>query len=320
MYLFDKEHFLFKNQVLQLGETPEHEPVLSGALTPTPEYLALLTTGKPYLPEYNTNFPAKHITTEMEWEDLILEPEVLKEVKQIEAWLKHGDTLMNDWGMKKKIKPGYRSLFYGSSGTGKTLCATLLGKSLDMPVFKIDLSMMVSKYIGETEKNLRKVFDKAENRDWILFFDEADALFGKRTSTKTSNDRYANQEVAYLLQRIEDFPGVVILASNMKDNIDEAFARRFQSMVEFPIPKQTERLQLWQTAFSSKCELESEVDLTMIAQEFEVTGGTIMNVSRYSSIEALQRNSSTILNQDILTGLRKEFRKEGRVWPLAVRR
>ena len=148
----------------------------------------------------------------MAWDDLVLDDLVHEQVQEINTWLEHGATLMSDWGLYRKIKPGYRSLFYGPPGTGKTLTASLLGKTSGRDVYRIDLSMVVSKYIGETEKNLSKIFDTAENKNWILFFDEADSLFGKRTATNSSNDRHANQQTAHLLQRVEDFPGVVILA------------------------------------------------------------------------------------------------------------
>ena len=175
---------------------------------------------------------------------MILDYQVEAELEEINTWISSGKTIMEDWGLSRFLKAGYRSLFYGPPGTGKTLAATLLGKKNRMDVYRIDLSMIVSKYIGETEKNLARVFDLAENRNWILFFDEADALFGKRTSTNTSNDRHANQEVAYLLQRIEDFPGIIILATNLRSNIDEAFSRRFQSVVYFPMPTPELRLSL----------------------------------------------------------------------------
>ena len=150
-----------------------------------------------------------------------------------EVWVKYGERIRKEWGLESRIKPGYRALFYGPSGSGKTFTATLLGKEVGKDVFCVDLSMVVSKFIGETEKNLSHVFEVAENKDWILFFDEADALFGKRTNVKDSHDRYANQEVAYLLQRVENYRGLVILSTNFKSNIDEAFARRFQVMVPF---------------------------------------------------------------------------------------
>src|SRR5690606_1665724 len=152
---------------------------------------------------------------------------------------------MKDWGMEKRLNPGFRVLFHGPPGTGKTLTASLLGKYTGKEVYKIDLSMVVSKFIGETEKNLANLFDKAENKDWILFFDEADALFGKRTNVRDAHDKYANQEVSFLLQRTETYAGLVILATNFKNNIDDAFARRFQSHIYFPSPAFGERLKIW---------------------------------------------------------------------------
>ena len=243
----------------------------------------------------------------------MLEENILTEVNEIRDWIDYGPTLMNDWGMNKKIKPGFRTLFYGPPGTGKTLTASLLGKSSGLDVYRIDLSMVVSKFIGETEKNLANVFDQAENKNWILFFDEADALFGKRTQTSSSNDRHANQEVSYLLQRVEDFPGVVILATNLKANLDDAFSRRFQSMIYFPIPGPEQRKRLWKQVFSEESTLEEDFDLDEIAIKYELAGGAIINVSRYSSMKALKRGSNIILKKDIIEGIRKEFGKEGKI-------
>jgi SpoVK/Ycf46/Vps4 family AAA+-type ATPase len=219
---------------------------------------------------------------------------------------------MHGWGMAKKLRPGYRSLFYGPPGTGKTMTACLLGKATGQDVYKIDLSQVVSKYIGETEKNLGKVFDQAQSRGWILFFDEADALFGKRSETKDSHDRYANQEVSFLLQRIESFDGIAILASNQRANMDDAFARRFESMVFFPIPRPEERLRLWQQGFSAQSQLESTLDLEKIAHEHALAGGAIMNVIRYASLEAIKHQRTTIATADVLQGIRREYGKEGK--------
>ena len=171
---------------------------------------------------------------------------------------------------------------------------------------------MISKYIGETEKNLTKIFDRAENKKWILFFDEADALFGKRTEVKDSHDRYANQEVSFLLQRVEDYNGLVILATNLKSNIDEAFARRFQSIIDFPMPRPSERLQIWQNTFSKKTTLSEDVDLRQVSLDFEISGGSITNVVRYCSLLAMQRPGRVIYQQDIIEGIKREFLKEGR--------
>ena len=212
--LFDSTHFFAKHKMVLLDhEGSGGEPQLSGLLSITKEYLTYFTSGAAFEPKFNNEFPAQKISTVLDWEDLVLDDAVFDEIHEILSWIKNQQTLMDDWGLRKLVKPGYRSLFYGPPGTGKSLTASLLGKSANMDVYRIDLSKVVSKYIGETEKNLSNIFDMAENKDWILFFDEADALFGKRTSASDSKDRYANQEVAYLLQRIEDFPGIVILAT-----------------------------------------------------------------------------------------------------------
>lgn len=310
--LFGPDHFFNKHAILKLIPANAEEPLLSGTLSLYPEYLSYFTLGTAHKPDYSINFPARRIYTGLEWPDLVLEDHTMEEVEEIRAWIEHGDTLMNEWGMGRKIKPGYRSLFYGPPGTGKSLTACLLGKTFNMDVYRIDLSMIVSKYIGETEKNLAQVFDRAAHQHWILFFDEADALFGKRTQTTSSNDRYANQEVAYLLQRIEDFPGVVILATNLKANIDEAFSRRFQSMIYFSMPGPEQRLRLWQQAFPPHLQLEEKLNLEDIARKYEMAGGAIINISRYSCLMALKRGSNTLLYSDVVAGIRKEFGKEGK--------
>jgi len=313
IHIFSEDHFFKKFKLLDLIHVQPNEPFLSGVLTVAPEYLSYFTSGVSHKPDYGINFPAKLISTNLDWSDLVLEDNILEEVNEIRDWIEYGYTLLNDWGMNKKIKPGFRTLFFGPPGTGKTLTASLLGKSSGLDVYRIDLSMVVSKFIGETEKNLANVFDQAQNKNWILFFDEADALFGKRTQTSSSNDRHANQEVSYLLQRVEDFPGVVILATNLKANLDDAFSRRFQSMIFFPMPGPEQRKRLWKQAFSAQCILESELNLDEIAQKYEMAGGAIINVSRYSSMKALKRGSNEILKKDIIEGIRKEFGKEGKI-------
>jgi hypothetical protein len=310
--LFDAEHFFAKEGILKLEHKNSNEPLLSGQLVLSKEFIHYFTEGTEYHPKFSSQFPAERLTTEMEWEDLILPDLTMEEVKDVLVWLKHNDTLMNEWGMSRKLKRGFRMLFYGPPGTGKTLTASLLGKQMDMEVYRVDLSQIVSKYIGETEKNMGSLFDQAENRNWILFFDEADALFGSRTATSSSNDKHANQEVAYLLQRVEDYPGVVILASNLKGNIDEAFSRRFQSMILFPIPNADERHRLWKSIFSKKVIFDGNIDLFDIAEEYELAGGAIINVVRYASLKALSRNTNMIELNDILQGIKREFRKEGK--------
>lgn len=298
--------------IIDYGKVPDGEPNASGLLLLDKEYVDYLTAGKPYEPEMNHEFPAKKITTSLEWEDLVLNEETWDSIAEIRTWLDHEELLMREWGLGQKVKAGYRCLFYGPPGTGKTLTATLLGKATGMPVYRVDLSLVVSKYIGETEKNLSKVFEVAESKKWILFFDEADALFGKRVQANSSNDRFANQEVAFLLQRIEDFNGLVVLASNLKGNIDEAFARRFQSMIYFPLPDKDERKSLWNFYFNSQVPKSPDVDFGRLADDYEVTGGNIVNVLRYSCIKAVISEDQKIRQKDIVAGLKREFRQLGK--------
>jgi SpoVK/Ycf46/Vps4 family AAA+-type ATPase len=220
---------------------------------------------------------------------------------------------MKDEVLSRKIQPGYRALFFGPSGTGKTFAATLLGQEFRREVYRIDLSQIVSKYIGETEKNLEKVFRKAELRDWILFFDEADALFGKRSNVQSAHDKYANQEVSYLLQRIEDFPGVVILASNFKSNIDPAFLRRFNAIIEFPQPGSAERLELWKKALPATIPVDPGVDLKQLAEKYELTGSTISQVVHYAALRMYQRGEGAINTEMLIQGIQKELKKDNKL-------
>ena len=310
--IFHTDHIFARHDVLKLEHTGQGEPLCAGALVMSAHYLNRLTSGTDYKPEFNASFPAKRITTKLSWDDLVLSASVREEIENINLWIKHSPVLLNEWGLDKTVKPGYRSLFYGPPGTGKTLTATLIGAAAGLDVYRIDLSMVVSKYIGETEKNLAGVFDQAMHKHWILFFDEADALFGKRTQTASANDRYANQEVSYLLQRVEDFPGVVILATNLKANIDDAFARRFQSLVYFPMPDVEQRLRLWEVAFNRRDRLCDDVDLRKIAESHELSGGAITNVVRFAALSALRNGRETINHHDLIKGVTKELRKEGK--------
>ncbi len=182
------------------------------------------------------SFPARRISTALDWNDLAVSTATRKQVDELRRWLKRAPKRIDSAGLRGRLRPGYRALFHGPPETGKTLTAMLLGKATARDVYRIDLSAVVSKYIGETEKNLANVFGAAQNKDWILFFDEADALFGRRTAVKDAHDRYANQELAYLLQRIEDYAGLAILASNSRADIDDAFLRRFHAIIRFQPP------------------------------------------------------------------------------------
>lgn len=314
MKYFSSDHFFYKENILYLENVKEGEPVMSGKIILQPELVDLFSFGTISKPAFSPDFPAKLVTTKMEWEDLILNEKTLNQINDIRIWLRYNTIFMQDWKMDKRIKPGYRSLFYGAPGTGKTLTATLLGKQFEKDVYRIDLSQVVSKYIGETEKNLEKVFKKAENKSWILFFDEADALFGKRSNVQNAHDKYANQEVSYLLQRVEDFPGLIVLASNYKSNIDQAFVRRFNSIIYFPIPDASERYRIWKTSIPPKAELDKEIDLMSIAKKYEVTGAAIVNVIHYASLQSIFRNSTIITSKDIVEGFKREYEKEDRVF------
>jgi hypothetical protein len=310
--LFEPDHVFFAHNILQLDQGSSIEPFYCSTISVTDEYVDFFTTGNLRKPQFSPDFPAKRLITGMEWDDLIVDEYTMQQLDEIRIWLQHGQTLQNEWGMSKKIKPGYKALFHGSPGTGKTLTAMLLGKLFNLDVYRIDLSMVVSKYIGETEKNLEKVFKKAENKRWILFFDEADALFSKRTSISDSNDKYANQEVAYLLQRLEDYPGLVILASNMRNNVDEAFTRRLNAIIHFQKPQSRERLRIWTAGFSAECIPPAYDHLEQIAHQHELSGGSIMNVIQYASLMALNRNDKKITVEDLILGIKKEFKKEGK--------
>ena len=313
MSLFEHSSVLLAQRILVLEYGEPGEPANSAALRVSSEYLQYFTTGVRNKPDFSMHFPAKLITTNLQWEDLVLSEETLDDINQLLAWIEKSEVVLDDFGLRKNLKRGYRSLFYGPPGTGKTLTATLIGAKVGMDVYRVDLSQVISKYIGETEKNLSNIFDQAEHRNWILFFDEADSLFGARTQTSNSNDRAANQEISYLLQRVEDFPGIVILASNLKSNIDEAFSRRFQNAIYFPLPEAEERMKLWSNIFSKKTILEDEVNLDRFAEKYELAGGALTNVARYAALCAAQDNRRKICNDDIIRALAKELHKEGKI-------
>jgi hypothetical protein len=300
--LFGADHLFAEKKILWLELLPEGEPPLHGRIIMSQDYVEWLTLGRHVTPHFSISFPARRIRTDLSWSDLVISDELKAQIDELKNWLRYNEQLVNDWGMHQRVRKGYRTLFYGPPGTGKTFTAGLLGKEVGRDVYKIDLSMVVSKYIGETEKNLELLFARAEDKGWILFFDEADALFGKRTNVRDAHDKYANQEVSYLLQRIEDYNGLVILATNMKNNIDDAFVRRFNSILKFTPPDAEERARIWRLSFPRKARflqkhiapddeaaLREEVDIPEAVKKYQLTGGSILNVVHYASIKALEK-------------------------------
>ncbi len=316
--MFSPDAPLISSHLVHIEQEGASKGVFGGILAMRDDTVHKILTGVMARPNFAPDFPAQYLSTAMTADDLVLPRQVMDQIEHIEAWIKHEPMILDDWGLRARLSPGYRVLFYGPPGTGKTLTATILGQRTGRDVYRIDLSKTVSKYIGETEKNLSRVFDEAERRSWILFFDEADALFAKRTSGGSVNDRYANQEVSYLLQRIEMCSAVTILATNLRSNIDDAFSRRFQSLVGFVKPDQGARLQLWTAALSGSgpngtpVPRDDTVDLHALAQNYELVGGAIVNVVRFATVSALRRGAAQVGQKDLLSGIAFEFRKEGR--------
>ncbi|QHS63700.1 ATP-binding protein [Chitinophaga agri] len=322
MAYFSESHVFAKRHVLWLDKPEQGEPVMSGKIVLSQEYIDLFLTGSYAKPRFGNDFPAESITTPLDWADLVVNPQTMEQLHELKKWLRVKHQLR---ATNKRLKPGFRALFYGPPGTGKTLSACLLGKrdpaedpegvAEDLDVFRIDLSLVVSKFIGETEKNLSSLFDRAEHKNWILFFDEADALFGKRTNIRDAHDKYANQEISYLLQRIENYNGLVILASNFRNNIDPAFSRRFQSIIQFPMPNQAERLQLWKMILPDSM-MEKEGILEKVAATHEISGASIINVAQYCFLKNMQYNGQIlpVSATDLEEGLVREFNKEGKIY------
>jgi ATP-dependent 26S proteasome regulatory subunit len=248
------------------------------------------------------------------WEDIVLPEDQLALLHEIIATVRGRPLVLEEWGLGQKLvsSKGVTILFSGPPGTGKTMAAEVIASELGLDLFKIDLSTIVSKYIGETEKNLERIFNEAETSNAILFFDEADALFGKRSEVRDSHDRYANIEISYLLQRMEAYNGVTILATNMRANLDEAFTRRLQFAVDFPFPDEAYRLRIWHALFPVGIPRTADIDFAWLAHRFKLAGGNIRNIIVGAAYLASSDGGCVTMNH-MLHGARRELQKMGRL-------
>ena len=248
------------------------------------------------------------------WNDLVLPEEPLGLLRSVAAFLRHRDLVLSEWGYERAVGggQGLKVLFAGESGTGKTMAAGVIAGDLGLDLFRVDLATVVSKYVGETEQNLDRIFAAAEGSNAVLLFDEADALFGKRSEVKDAHDRYANIEVAYLLQRMEAYAGAVILTTNLRANMDDAFLRRLDVLVEFPFPEAADRRRLWQGLVPPEAPVADDVDLDVLADRFRLTGGSIRNCSVTAAFLAADEGSA-ITVQHLLRAIAQELRKQGRL-------
>ena len=248
------------------------------------------------------------------WDDLVLPAPTLRRVREIGAAMRHRDLVYAHWGFERRIAAGkgLKVLFTGTPGTGKTMTAGVIARDLALDLYKIDLSGIVSKYIGETEKNLDRIFDAAQAANAILFFDEADALFGKRSEVKDAHDRYANIETSYLLQKMEEHEGAVILATNLRKNIDEAFSRRMHYVIEFPMPDEPYRRQLWKGMFPADVPLSENIDFQFLARQFTISGGDIQNVALDAAFLAAQ-DGQVVTMEHLVNAMARQLAKQGRL-------
>jgi SpoVK/Ycf46/Vps4 family AAA+-type ATPase len=257
---------------------------------------------------------ARKITPKYAWDDIVLPADHLAQLREICNHVKFRERVYGQWGFDRKLSlgKGLSVLFVGPSGTGKTMAADILAGELALDLYKIDLAMVVSKYIGETEKNLSRIFTEAETSNSILFFDEADALFGKRSEVKDSHDRYANIEIGYLLQRMEEHEGVVILATNFRKNMDEAFVRRLHFTVEFPFPNEEDRRRIWEGVWPKDMPRDTSLDVEFLARRFQITGGNIRNIALAAAFLAAD-DSGIVGMHHLIRATQREYQKMGKV-------
>lgn len=261
------------------------------------------------------NALATKIRAVYNWDVLVLPPDQISQLREICHQVKYRPVVYGDWGFERRLSlgKGLNVLFSGPPGCGKTMAAEVIANELGLEIYKIDVSQLVSKYIGETEKNLARIFLEAETSNAILFFDEADALFGKRSEVKDAHDRYANLEISYLLQKMEEYKGIVILATNLNQNIDEAFLRRLHFSVEFPFPEKEQRKRIWQGMFPQSAPLDENIDYEFMADKFMLAGGNIKNIALNAAFYAAHE-SGAIRMKHIMLAAKREYKKLGKTF------
>ncbi len=257
---------------------------------------------------------ARRIRPQVSWPDLVLPEGVVTQLGEIAARARFRDVVLDRWGLGRRSSKGrgLTALFAGDSGTGKTMSAEVVSGELGLDLYVIDLSTVIDKYIGETEKNLDRIFSEADRVNGVLLFDEADAIFGKRSDVKDLHDRYANVEVAYLLQRMELFDGVAILTTNLRSNVDEAFTRRLDAVIDFPMPEEDDRRHLWRNNLPSTVPQADDIDMDFLARAFKLSGGNIRNIAVAAAFFAAADDREVAM-ADVIRATEREYRKLGRL-------
>jgi ATPase family associated with various cellular activities (AAA) len=308
--ILDTTHLFYRKSVLDV-ETPEPNfPPHCGVLTLGNNYRELFLYNRFTKPRFNSDFPAHLLETNLTWKDFIINSATEENLREIIGYVKEQDYLRQQPGFGKHMKAGCRALFWGASGTGKTLAVSLIGAELGRDVYRVDLSMVVSKYIGETSKNLNALFNTAEDKDWILFFDEGDAVFGKRTDASAPGQenasRYANQDAAFLLQRIENYNGLVIVATNFKSNLDSAFIRRFEAITAFSLPDNETATRIWKENVSPEIPLSPAIQIDLILKQHRFSAASIIKIIRRATLLTKIKGQDTISKETMEKCLRDE--------------
>ena len=324
-HLHEQSHDLTDDQVVELASkfqltSGQIQDALRDALNlaswrdPEAEHLTMddLHTASQHQSSQALGGLAQKIMPHYDWTDIVLPDDQLRQLREIAHHVKYKHKVMSEWGFGNKFSLGYgvTALFAGPSGTGKTMAAEVLANELALVLYKIDLSGVVSKYIGETEKNLNRIFDAANDSNAILFFDEADALFGKRSEVKDAHDRYANIEIAYLLQKMEEYSGIVILTTNLQKNMDDAFLRRIRFIINFPFPDETYREKIWLNIFPAPTPVSPEINFSELAKKIKLSGGNIKNISLRAAYMAAEQNQDIQL-EHLIAASKYELKKKG---------